>query len=668
MQPTQPSFPAPPDQDPRQTGIAAFLHRIFFGGGRNLADQSLFTKITLIPFLAWVGFGADGLSSSSYGPEEGFKALQGHTYLAPLLAGFSIFTIFTISAAYNRIIRHFPHGGGGYVVANQLLGPIPGVTAGSALLVDYVLTITTSIAAAGDAFFSLSPEHSQYKLLMEAGLILFLTILNLRGIKESVLVLAPVFLLFLVSHVLLISGSLAIHGGEFPRVQREISEGFHHGYSTLGLGGMAMLLMYAYSLGGGTYTGIEAVSNGLGLMREPKVENGHRTMFYMAVSLSFMAGGLLLCYLLWNTAPAAGKTMNAVLAEQVSHGFVGSGPFVIVILVTEGAILLVAAQAGFFGGPRILAKMANDSWAPHRFTALSERLTTSNGILLMALLSFAALIYTGGDILQLVVMYSINVFITFFLSMLGMMRLMMKEDTNHPHWLTDMLVFTVGLVLCGTILIVTVYEKFSAGGWVTLVATTALVSLAVLVRAHYRYIFRKVNLLFQELENISHPEGKYNSQPVDPSHPVAAVLVARYGGLGIHTVLGILRSFPHHYKSLVFISVGVVDTEGFSGASGLRSLERETLRMLDQYVQMARAMGIPAAHRHIIGTDPVADSVKLAQSVAGEFPNTVFFSGRLIFDRERWFHRILHNETAYAIQRRLQWRGLTMVIMPARVP
>src|SRR2546425_4577506 len=131
------------------------LKRVLLGGPRDVQDPGVFHKVSLAAFLAWVGLGADGLSSSAYGPEEAFRALGSHTYLAVALAGATALTVFVISYAYSRIIEHFPFGGGGYVVASRLLGPRLGVVSGSALLVDYVLTISVSIAAAADATFSL---------------------------------------------------------------------------------------------------------------------------------------------------------------------------------------------------------------------------------------------------------------------------------------------------------------------------------------------------------------------------------------------------------------------------------------------------------------------------------------------------------------------------------
>src|SRR5262249_642979 len=201
-------------------------------------------------FLAWVGLGSDGISSSAYGPEEAFRALGDHFYLAIALFLATTFTIFVIAYAYSRIIEHFPYGGGGYVVATKLLGPRLGVVSGSALLVDYVLTISVSIAAAADAFFSfLPPSWHVGKLGVEFAIIVLFMLMNLRGVRESVTVIAPLFVLFIVTHLVLILGTFALHFAAVPEVVEEVRTGFQGGLSTLGFGGLAALFIHAYTRG-----------------------------------------------------------------------------------------------------------------------------------------------------------------------------------------------------------------------------------------------------------------------------------------------------------------------------------------------------------------------------------------------------------------------------------
>jgi amino acid transporter len=646
------------------------LRRLLVGAPRDLRDTQLFHRLSLIPFLAWVGLGADGLSSSAYGPEEAFRALGKHTYLAVGLAALTAVTVLLISAAYRRIIEEFPTGGGGYVVASSLLSPGIGVVSGSALLVDYVLTVTISIAAAGDALFSFLPaEWLGYKVAVEFGLILLLTTLNLRGVRESVITLLPVFLVFLLTHAIVIGWGIGGHLPELPATGRSVVEGIGQGTATLGVGGLLLLFMRAYSLGGGTYTGIEAVSNGLPIMREPKVETGKRTMLYMGSSLAVTASGLLLCYLLWHITPIPGKTMNAVLTESVAGSLPFGGTFVVLTLFSEAMLLVVAAQAGFIDGPRVLANMAIDSWVPHRFAALSERLTTQNGILLMGAAALAALVYTIGDVGHLVVMYSINVFLTFSLSMLAMLRFWYRHQDTRREWRSRLLLFALGLLLCATILLVTLYEKFAGGGWVTVLITAIVIALCFVIRRHYRSVHTQLDRLYHELGDLPLLVSSDNPSVGDPDarQPTAAVLVGSYGGVGIHTVLNVLRTFPGHFKGLVFISVGVIDSGEFKGEHAVEELTQRTESVLAQYVKLARGLGVPATWRMSVGIEAVTEAEGVCLAVAREYPHTVFFAGKMIFQREKWFHRLLHNETALAVEKRLRWAGKTMVTMPIRV-
>jgi hypothetical protein len=330
-------------------------------------------------------------------------------------------------------------------------------------------------------------------------------------------------------------------------------------------------------------------------------------------------------------------------------------------------LLFVAAQAGFIGGPRVLANMAADSWLPHRLSALSDRLTTQNGVLLMGGAALLALFYTGGHVSTLVVMYSINVFVTFLLSEAGMVRFFTKHRADHPNWRGQVVLFSVGFLMCAVILVVVVLEKFIEGGWVTLLVTAALVVLCFLIRAHYLAVRRSLShldALFKDLPISTHRE---ELGPCDPTKPTAVLLAGGYGGLGVHSVLTMLRMFPGHFTNMVFVSVGVIDSGNFKGASEVDHLKKQTRDSLGQYVGLARRLGLSAEYRMSVGTDIVEEASNLCLDVAKEFANVMFFSGKLIFEERKWYHRILHNETAYAIQHRLQFAGYPMVILPVRV-
>ncbi len=434
--------------------------------------------MALIPILAWIGLGADALSSSAYGPEESFLDIGHHTYLAVGLALATALTVTVISAAYSALIENFPNGGG-YGVASKLLGDRLGLVSGCALLVDYVLTITTSIAAAGDAIYSFLPQEPyvlKTKLAFEVLVIGILTVLNLRGIKESIVALTPMFLLFLLTHAILLGGGIGFHATNIHATSAAVMNDFHHDLKLVGVVVMLKIFAHAYSLGGGTYTGIEAVSNALPMMREPRVATAKRTMLYLSTSLAITAGGLLLCYLLWHTTKGEHdtRTMNAILAQQVGEHLPFTRLFVILTLLSEALLLVVAAQAGFLGGPRVIANMAVDSWMPHAFASISERLTIGNGTAIMGIAAFGALMYSKGNVEQLVLMYSINVFLTFSLTMLGMTRFWWGQRPGGLRW-RRLGLFSSCLALCSTILVVTTISKFASGGWMTITVTTALV-------------------------------------------------------------------------------------------------------------------------------------------------------------------------------------------------
>jgi amino acid transporter len=646
----------------------ASLRRKILGAPRDVFDPKTYHHISLIAFLAWVGLGADGLSSSAYGPEESFRTLGQHQFLAVGMAFAIAFTVFIISYAYSRIIEHFPFGGGGYVVATKLLGPRFGVVSGSALLVDYVLTVSVSIAAAADATFSfLPPAWHSWKLPLEFVAIALLTVLNLRGVKESVTILAPIFVAFLVTHAILLVGVVIGRAGEVPQVVHEVRTGYQHGLATLGLGGMAALFMRAYCMGAGTYTGIEAVSNGLQIMREPKVQTGKKTMLYMALSLALTAGGITVCYLLVHAQPVEGKTMNAVLVEAFAGGWGKAGQvFIWLTLAAETALLFVAAQAGFIDGPRVMSNMANDSWLPHRFGQLSDRLSMQDGILLISAASAGTLLYTRGDTGTLVLMYSINVFLTFSLSESGMVRYWFRERKKYPDWKSHIIIHLIGLVLCLSILTLNVIEKFSEGGWITLAVTAVLIGLCFVIRRHYIGVRNNLRRLDEIMNTLpTHPASE--QQPLDKRLPTAVLLVGGYSGLGIHQLLTIQRLFPGTYRNVLFESVGVIDSATMKGVREVDELKRHTEDGLRRYVDLAGRLGLNAEYRMSIGTEAVAEAERLSLEVGKEFPRAVFFAGKLIFEKERWYQRFLHNETAYQLQRRLQFAGLNAMVLPVRV-
>jgi uncharacterized membrane protein SirB2 len=423
-------------------------------------------------------------------------------------------------------------------------------------------------------------------------------------------------------------------------------------------------------MGGGTYTGIEAVSNGLQIMREPHVETGKRTMVYMATSLAFTATGIVLCYLLFRVVPVEGQTLNAVLANAFAgHWHVGGLAvgkwFVYATLASEGALLFVAAQTGFIDGPRVMANMAVDSWLPHRFASLSDRLTTKDGVLLIGVGAILVLVGMRGRVDALVVMYAINVFVGFTLSNVGMTRFWVKHRATRAGWWRKIPIHILAATLCGGILVVTVLEKFRQGAWLTLVITGAAIFICVLVRRHYRRVARhlaELNQEFEDLPSVDHAGGE-----TEPREPTAVLLVSSYGGIGIHSMLAIHKMVPNYFKNILFVSVAVVDSGSFKGAEEIQTLQDNVNETLRKYVDLARRLGWNAGSASGVGIDPADEITRVCIELASRYPRVMFFAGKLLWQRETWTQRILHNETAYQVERRLQWKGLPMTVIPLRV-
>jgi hypothetical protein len=438
-------------------------------------------------------------------------------------------------------------------------------------------------------------------------------------------------------------------------------------------GWIALLAIFfrAYSMGGGTYTGIEAVSNGLPILREPRVKTGRRTMVYMGVSLALTVAGLLVAYQLYAVEINPDKTLNAVLFEKMTAGWghaTGSA-FVIVTLFSEAALLIIAAQTGFLDGPRVLANMALDRWFPAQFANLSERLVTRNGVLLMGMAGFVMMGVTLGSVDLLVIFYSINVFITFSLSQLGMVRHWWQERATEQGWRHKLAINGFGLVLTASILISLTLVKFKEGGWATWLVTGALVFIAFAIKRHYNGVrtqLRRLDFIVEAAEAEAKVAPAIPPE-ADPKARTAVILVNGFNGLGLHTILNVPRMFGNTFRNLVFVQVGSVDAGNFKGAADIDDLRAHTEAEAQRYVRFAQARGYGSKAFTTIGYDVTSEVMKLAREASTEFPNQVFFAGQLLFTYETNLTRWLHNHTVFTLQRRFFLSSMPFVVLPIRV-
>ena len=660
--------------------IAGKLKNIFIGKAKAVQDKSIFHKLSLVAFFAWIGLGADGISSSCYGPEEAYRNLQGHTMLAIFVAMGTVFTIFIISTSYIQIIKLFPQGGGGYLVGSKLLSPTVGMISGCALIIDYVLTITISVSSGTDALFSFLPESYQiHKLGIAVGGVCLLILLNLRGVKESVMSLTPIFVIFIASHVFVIIYAIAIKANDFQVVSAETSNQLHSSISQLGIWGTLFIILKAYSMGAGTFTGIEAVSNGMPILREPRVKTAKRTMILMAASLSFIVMGLMIAYALYSVQISPTKTLNAVLFDNVTSHWnpFWSRSFILTTLVSEAALLFVAAQTGFIDGPRIMANMAIDKWFPKKFASLSDRLVTMNGVLLMGISAIILMALSHGSVQLLIVLYSINVFITFSISQLGMVRHWWIERGKLNHWKGKLTVNGIGFILTTFILISVTIIKFGEGGWITLVITGVFILVAINIKKHYFKTAVRLQKVRQHalsdvheaLIHIPDYDPHKDPEPVkfNPESKTAIILVSGFGGTGLYTFLRINESFRGIYQNYIFIRIGVINSKIYKGSEELDHFKHCVKEDGRKYEKIAKQFGYYGKSMWTIGTDPVTEVYQITKKLTRMLPNSTFFGGQLVFSKTFFMSQLLHNHTIFSIQKRFFKFGIPIVIFPIKI-
>lgn len=640
------------------------LRQFVVGAPLDPMSQRTRHSVALAAFLAWVGLGADGISSSAYGPEEAFRALGPHTGLGLYLVVATVVTVFVIALAYNQVVELFPSGGGGYRTASSLLGPHAGLVAGVALLVDYVLTIAISVAAGVDALFSLLPVGWQsWKVATATASIVLLMLLNLRGMREAIRFLLPVFLGFIVTHVVLIAYGVLAHADGLPALVPRTFEATHGLAGTLGAAPLAAFLLLAYAHGGGTYTGLEAVSNNVNVLAEPRERTARLTMLYMALSLAFIAGGILLVYLLWDVGPVEGKTYNAVAFGAVLADMGFTSPVALaVVLAFEAGLLFVAANTGFLGGPAVLANMAADSWVPHKFRYLSTRLVTENGIVVLGLGALGILWWTEGSVSLLVVLYAVSVFLTFALALWGLTVYWWRHSEARRR-IRRLLLSLAGFAICATILVLLVTARFDEGAWVALFIIAAFCALCIAVRRHYAHTKRLLARIDAQFEHV--PFGSVaEAPPIDPQGRTAVFLVGSSRGGGMHALLWVQRMFPDHFRNFIFINARTVDARSFRGAEETEALKVDANVALSYFVNFCRSNGLASESRLAFGTDPIDGFTELCESVREACPDCIFFTSKLVFRHDNYFVRLLHNQAALVLQERMHRAGMQLVILP----
>jgi len=578
-------------------------------------------------------FSSDAISSTAYATEEilfvtalGASSLAlGLGTLVPIAIG--VATLLTIVAfSYRQTIFAYPSGGGSYVVSRENLGEMPSLVAGASLLVDYILTVAVSISAGVAAIISIPvfADLAEHRVLLGLGLIVLITLANLRGIKESgALFTAPTYL-----YIVMISG-LVLYGlyrdlivGDIGRVPLPTDPEFAVTGGTLGL----FLVLKGFSSGAVALTGVEAISNGVPAFRRPESRNAATTLVIMATILGSLFFGLSVLASHVDPYPSESKTVIA----QMGLLIFGNGAIFFVLQIATALILTLAANTAYADFPRISSIIARDGYLPRQFANRGDRLVFSNGVLFLAAAAGGLVIAFGGVTNALIPLYVVGVFTSFTLSQSGMVRHHLTE--REPGWRRSTVINAIGAVATFVVLIIVAVTKFSSGAWLPIVVIPAVILLFKGIHRHYSRIERSL-----------HVEPGF--RPRRMNHTVV-VLVGRVHR-GVLDALAYAKSLnPSH---LVAVSV-VTDDE-------------EQQRIHDQWQDFD--LDVPLETVYSPYRELSRPVLTFLDELGDRYDNDIVTVLIPEFVVKHWWQHILHNQSALILKGRLLFRkGLVVTSVP----
>ncbi|GGI16499.1 APC family permease [Gottfriedia solisilvae] len=429
---------------------------------------------------------SDALSSVAYGPEQILIVLAtvgavAYWYSIPIGIGVLILLLALI-LSYRQIIFSYPHGGGAYVVSKQNLGVIPGLVAGGSLLVDYILTVAVSVSAGTDAITSAIPILHSHTVFIAVLLVIFITILNLRGLTESASILAyPVYLFVVALVIIIVVGLFNVITGNGPQVT-------HSPIGTTIPGGISLfLLLKAFSSGCSALTGVEAISNAIPNFKEPSERNAAKTLTMMGLILAVLFSGIMFLAYWYSITPNAEETVMSQLGSEIF----GRNIIYYFIQGTTALILVLAANTGFSAFPLLAYNLASDKFMPRMYLLRGDRLGYSNGIITLGVASILLIIAFQGKTEQLIPLYAVGVFVPFTLSQTGMVIKWLREKP--ANWFPKMITNLVGALISALVSIIFLTTKFNQV-WSILVFLPLIVYLFLTIRKHYEAVGDQLRL------------------------------------------------------------------------------------------------------------------------------------------------------------------------------
>ncbi|MCC6965474.1 MAG: APC family permease [Nitrospira sp.] len=559
--------------------------------------------------LALAVFSSDALSSVAYATEEILLVL---TLAGTAMVGYSIplslsiiglLVILTMS--YRQIIFEYPEGGGAYIVGKSNLGEWPGLVAAAALMIDYVLTVAVSVAAGIAALTSAFPDLLPHREALCVAAILLVTVVNLRGVRESGQFFAvPTYMFIGTLAAMLGVGAIQILLGHATRVEPLPSLAPTEPLTLF-------LLLRAFSSGCTALTGVEVISNGVSAFKKPEPKNAAFTMIGMAVILGTLFIGISAMAYYFGIVPKGDETV----VSQIARATFGTGLLYFLVQASTMTILILAANSSFNGFPRLASILARDSYMPHQMSMMGDRLVFSNGVIILGVFSCFLIVLFKGDTHALIPLYAVGVFLSFTISQAGMVkRWLVKKG---PHWEKKLLVNGIGAVTTAIATLIIASTKFAHGAWIVIVLIPMLITFFRAIRSHYKAVSEQVAL----------------SRGHRPPMPRRNIVVLPIGGVN----RAVIRAVDYARSRSGDIRAVLVDVD-----------PEETARVEIQWAQWGCGVPLtvlPSPYRSVLSS--LLDYLEQVLQKDQECWVTVVIPEIL---PARWWQNILHNQRAFMLK------------------
>ncbi|WP_027627969.1 APC family permease [Ruminiclostridium cellobioparum] len=575
---------------------------------------------------------SDAISSVAYAGQEvlmvlipviGLGAYRQMSFISVSI----ICLLMLLMLSYRQIIDSYPNGGGAFVVAKENLGIHAGVTAGAALAVDYILTVAVSISSGVEQFTTAFKEFKPYSVLIACALVVLLMIGNLRGIRESSRIFGiPAYLFIFGIAIMIVWGIINIKRGYVPPPPKNMPAVVE----PLSI----ILILRAFSNGCTALTGVEAVSNAVPNFKNPSKKYAKRVLFLLSMIILILFGGSSVLANLYKVNPQ-GNAMLVLIAEEIfGHGFM-----FYYITATTFIILVMAANTAYSGFPMLISLMAKEGYAPRQLSMRGDRLSYDNGIILLSIVASILMIVFKAKVTSLLGLYAIGVFISFTLAQTGMF--VKWKNSQEKGWKYKAVINGIGAIVTAIVVIIIAFTKFEEGAWLVVILIPVLIFMVFKVKKHYNAVMRQLRLKPEEIAEFDINKAVYTNRVIVPIESIN------------RSSLRALRYARTISENVVAFSVAIDDESAKKIKEKYDALNID-IPLITKYSPFRRVV------------DPL---LKFIESAEYDYQNGDMITVILPqFAVKKWWHKILHNNTRYYIERELlKHKHIVVSVMPLQL-